>query len=171
MNETPSGSWPDLTARSESMAGTPGYVAGQPARDREALDTAERLAEAVEGVAGQLKAVHEQLAAINERQERAEEWRIRATRRGTIAIILTVVLFCVTGWAFYVVNSDRITGCESSNQVRAEAQGLWAYLVRISPPPTHESASARAAQQELIMRFLDRVDSVYRPVQCRGIFG
>lgn len=171
MSKITPGDWPGLGAESESMAGTPGHAAGQPARDREAMDTAARLTSAVEDVAGQLRAVYKQLEAINERQERAEAWRVKATRRGTVAIVMALALFLATGWAFWTLNSDRVAGCEASNQVRAEGQDLWAYLVRISPPPPHETPAARAARRELVTRFLSRVNRVYAPVQCRGIFG
>lgn len=157
-------SWPGLGARDETMPAPTGDAAGEAARYRDVMDAIDQLAPAVNSMAARLKDAHEQLGTV-------QAWKVRATRRGTISIIIAVLLFCATGAAFRVVNDNKVSQCQATNQVRSQAAGLWSYLVHISPPAAHETAAARAAQEALVAKFLGRVSYVYRPVQCRGIFG
>ena len=157
-DDTTPGSWLGLGARDETMPAAPGDAY------RDVMDAIERLTHAVNGMAGRLKAVHDDLGAV-------QAWKVKATRRGALSIIIAVLLFLATGAAFWVVNDNKVSQCQGTNQVRAQAAGLWDYLVHISPPPAHETAAARAAQAALVAEFLRRVDHVYKPVQCQGIFG
>jgi hypothetical protein len=59
-----------------------------------------------------------------------------------------------------VAEQDNRNLCESSNVARAQAAGLWGYIIHLSPPPATAQARARLAA------FEHHLAVVYAPRDC-----
>lgn len=105
-------------------------------------------------------------AAIKE----VTRWRARIARRFYIAISLVVVAFLVVGLTLVKLNQEKLAACQGTNAVRAEATGLWAYLIHLSAPPPNETPAEAKRREDTISAFMTRVDVVYKPSTCKGIF-
>ncbi|HEX3960917.1 MAG TPA: hypothetical protein VHZ03_30580 [Trebonia sp.] len=131
------------------MTSTPGPGDALPAADLTAvLAGMDRLTAALDGMAGQLKAVSERLTVAED-----------ANRTNRHIIIALVVSFCLDllvtagfGWNTVQVNGaqnashdSQISACQQANVNRAQDIAIWnQFLTDIAPPGTPETAKVKA---------------------------
>lgn len=187
MSETPPGSWPGLGAEGESMAPGTGDDADQGSRDRDAMDTASGLTAALEGFSEQLKAVHDELKAMGKRLDR-EARLTRRLRHVVVAlaisfaldITLTVLLTVVAGQAHTAsaqakatvaqLHATQIAACGTGNLLRAKQVQLWDHLVKVSPPPPHQTRQQAARYRQRIAIILAYVRRTFPQLDCKSLY-
>jgi hypothetical protein len=124
------------------------------AEDRELISQVATLDGSVQNLTGELGEVR--------------HWKTRVFKAGVVAVVIGLLAITGAGAAFWQINGQRISACQQANQTRSDAAGIWHYLVAITTPP---GRSLPVAKQRQISELLTRVDTVYRPRACHGIFG
>jgi hypothetical protein len=161
-----------------------------PTPDQAALDTAQALTVALDGMGRQLR-------AVNERQDRAD----RFSHRSRIIILITVVSLiidlAITG--LYINNSIRldrattalnattmelqhtratvaevhqtlISGCQGGNVTKAGQIQIWRKLASLSPPAAGTPPSVAADQEKRVQAFLAFVAKINAPRDCAAVY-
>lgn len=64
-------------------------------------------------------------------------------------------------------NAATITQlCESGNEFRAQQIHLWTFVVKLSPPPPHQTSAEAARREHVITVFLAYLNHVFAPRPC-----
>lgn len=148
----------------------------QPPDPAGAIETAQTLAAALDGMADELKAVN----ANSEKRDAGLKSYGRWNRAGLVLDVLLTVVIALLAWqasgtASRVSAADAraaaataaetaehtalVTGCQAGNQERAGELALWTYLFHASTPGT-------PAQQKAVALFMQQVDRTFSPRDC-----
>lgn len=143
--------------------------------DREALDAARGLTDA-------LDAVRSELAAVKQSARTSRRIAIGLAASFTLDIILTVVLGFTAYTASNVAASNaslvtglhaaNVTSCHNGDTFRAAQNTIWKDFVGILAKPSPGETKAQIAKtNELAREFLAYVAKVNHPINCSALYG
>ena len=152
-----------------------------------AVDAAQTLAAALDGMAKQLKTVNDN----SEERDAALKKSARRTRWGLALDIVLTIALALLAWqnsstsarvtaadaraaaatahaaaanaSDMALHSAQVSGCLVGNQERAGELALWTYLFHASTPGT-------AAQQKAVALFMQQVNRTFAPRNCQKAY-
>lgn len=152
----------------------------QPSDPADAIGTAQTLATALEGMAGQLKTVNEnseERDAELKRYGRVNRRRIWLSYAGlAVDVVLTVVvgLFAVqahnASTSAAETRTASIAACQSTNVARAENEQLWDYVLTLFAPRSGESAADRERGDQVLSALKAHVAVTFAPRNCERLY-
>lgn len=119
------------------------------------LTTAEGLRTALTGMTKELKRLR--------RYGRHNRWFIAVDVLLTIVLALTGALAVHAAQTANQASSAQLALCQAGNVSRAEQDGLWMFLIRLSPPP--KTAQGR----KVLTEFEHHLGVVFKPRDCRRL--
>ena len=152
----------------------------QPPDRAAALGTAQTLANALDGMARELKAVNDN----SEQRDAALRRSASRTRLGLALDIVLTVVIALLAWqnsntasrvssadaraaaataSEMALHSAQISGCQSGNAERKGELALWTYLF-------HASTPGSKAQQEAVAKFMVLVGDTFAPRNCSSLY-
>lgn len=147
----------------------------------EAIGTAHTLATALDGMAGQLKAVND-----NSEKRDAElktYGRVNRRRIWLSYVGLAVDIALTVGLGFFAVQAHNasttanetrvssITACQSTNTARAENEQLWDYTVSLFGPRPGETAAEKVQGEKVLTELRAHVVHAFMPRDCEALYG
>lgn len=146
----------------------------------EAIGTAHTLATALDGMAGQLKAVNDNSEKRDAelktygRVNRRRIWLSYAGLAVDIALTVGLGFFAVQAHnASTTANETRvssITACQSTNTARAENEQLWTFTLTLFAPRPGETAEQKAQGEKVLAQLRAHVVHAFMPRDCVAIY-
>ena len=148
----------------------------EPVPDREALETAQALTEALTGTREQVAAL---TAAV--KRSRRHIFALAVSLLLDVALTVVVAIFAVQAHSASTsashadatvaeLHATQVAGCQAGNAERAEQTALWTHLAAISKPPPHLTRRQLAANKREIAALLAYVKHTFAPRDCQKAY-
>ena len=152
----------------------------QPPDPSAAVDAAQTLATALEGLSGQLKTVNDNSEARDAelkkygRVNRRRIWLSYVGLAVDVALTVGLGLFAVQAHnASTTANQTRVSSiaaCQSTNTARAENEVLWRYVIGLlDMPHPDQTAAQKAAGEKVIASLKAKVTGTFAPRDCLAL--